>query len=143
MLPKRVLEEAGGFDTSLPVCSDYDLWLRLSLKYRFIALPEPTFKRRRHLGNLSAHSAANRKTELNILEKFYYDGGGKNVIPRHQAMKRLSKEGYRAGRAAIKEGLTETAHQLLSQSFRRYPNVKALFWSMIATGKLHPALHKK
>jgi glycosyltransferase involved in cell wall biosynthesis len=31
LFPKKVLVEARGFNTSLPVCSDYDLWLRLSL----------------------------------------------------------------------------------------------------------------
>lgn len=143
MLPKRVLEEAGGFDTSLPVCSDYDLWLRLSLKYCFIALPEPTFKRRRHSGNLSLRSTQNRITELKVLERFYYERGGNATVPKRIAMRRLSKEGYRAGRAAIKEGLTETARQLLSQSFRRYPNFKSLFWWLVTAGKLHPALYKK
>ena len=55
MFPRKALEGTEGFDESLRVCSDYDLWLRLSLKYRFIALEEPTFKRRRHSENLSAN----------------------------------------------------------------------------------------
>lgn len=142
-LPKKNLEEAGGFDESLPVCSDYALWLRLSLKYRFIALSEPTFKRRRHTGNLSKRSSANRKIELNILENFYYNGGGKELIPPKIAMKRLGKEGYRAGRCALKEGLTKTASQLLAQSFRRYPNIKSLFWWVVAAGRLHLGLCRR
>ena len=91
MFPKRALEWADGFDTSLLVCSYYELWLRLSLKYRFIALPEPTFKRRRHSGNLFERSFTNRKTELDVLENFYYNGGGKDVIPKERAMKRLKQ----------------------------------------------------
>ena len=143
IFPKKVLQEAGGFDTSLPVCSDYDLHLRLSLKYRFIALPQPTFKRRRHSSNLTSWSYANRLVQLKVLESLYYEKGGDTAVPKRIAMRQLSKEGYRAGRCAVKEGLRETALQLLSQSFRRYPNFKALLWWAIAAGKLYPSLPKK
>ncbi|NIA16773.1 MAG: glycosyltransferase [Planctomycetes bacterium] len=57
-------------------------------------------------------------------------------------MKRLSKEGYRAGRAAVREGLSRTARQLFIQSFHRYPNFKSLFWWLITIAKLHPGLKK-
>jgi len=133
MCTKRLLQEAGGFDVSLPVCSPYAVWLKLSLKCKFIAVEEPTFKRRRHPGNISNNSFANRKIELDVLEDFYYNGGGKELIPRYRAMKRLSKEGYRAGRCAIKEGLYEQACELLSQSFRLHPNFKSLiYWTKAA-----------
>lgn len=143
LFPRKILEEAGGFDTSLPVCSDYELWLRLSLKYRFIALSEPTFKRRRHAGSLSKRTFTNRRIELDILEKFYYDCGGQELIPRKIAMKRLSKEGYRAGRCALREGLAETASGLLAQSFRRYPYIKSFIWWVVAAGRLHLGLSRK
>lgn len=117
MFPKKILQEAGGFDTSLPVCSDYDLWLRFSMKYRFIALKEPTFKRRRHDSNLSMRSFANRKTELNMLEDFYFNGGGKEVIPRHQAMKKLSREGYRAGRYGLEKDCKKQHFNCLDNRF--------------------------
>jgi len=139
MFPKKVLEEAGGFNEALPVCADYDLWLRLSQKYCFIAIHEPLFKRRRHSGNLSRYSFTNRKTEFDVLENFYYNGGGEKSISPRRAMKRLSKEGYRAGRCAIRESLSESACQLLRQSFQRHPNLKSLLWWTIAITKLHLA----
>lgn len=142
LFPRRVLEEANGFDESLPVCADYDLHLRLSLKYCFIALPQPTFKRRRHSSNLTNWSYANRLTQLRVLERFYYEKGGDEVVPRRIAMRQLSKEGYRAGRCALREGLQQTACQLLRQSFQRCLNFKSLLWWTIAAGRLHPALQK-
>ena len=127
---KKLYEEVGGFDASLKCCAFYKLLLKLSVKYKFIPVEGPTFKRRRHKDNVSVRSFANRNTEFDVLEDFYFNGGGKELIPHSQAMKRLSQEGYRAGRCAIKEGMYEQARRLLSQSFRRHPNIKSLVhWS--------------
>jgi len=135
MFPKKILKDPVVFDTSLKVCSDYDLWLCLSLDYRFIALDYPTFKRRRHFNNLSESSFENCLTEFQVLKRFYYEKGGKEVIPEKTAMKVFSKEERRIGRCATKEGLHDQALQFLSQSFRQYPNLKSLiYWirTMIA-----------
>ena len=126
MFPKKVLQKAEGFDKSLKVCSDYDLWLRLSLKYRFIALSESTFKRRRHTGNLSKVSAENQIRELEVLERFYDEKGGKNAIPEKVAMRRLSEEQYRVGKYLLKEKKFDEAVRYFCASFNRYPNLKAL-----------------
>ena len=143
MCAKRLFEQIGGFDTSLRRCSFYKLLLELSSKHRFIAVDKPLFKRRRHSGNVSDRSFSDRMIELKVLEDFYYYGGGKELIPKSRAMKRLSKEGYRAGRCAMKEGLQQTACQLLSQSFRQHPNFKSLLWRIIANIKFHLPLCKK
>jgi glycosyltransferase involved in cell wall biosynthesis len=130
MCKKKILPQAGGFDASLQVCSPYVLLLKLSLKYRFVPVEKPVFKRRRHYGNLSERKYVNMKTEFYVLEKFYYNDGGKNVISQQRAMKRLAKEGYRAARCAMREGLYNQASQLLGQSFRRHPNIKSLiYWT--------------
>ncbi len=143
MCAKKLFEEVGGFDTSLTCCAFYKVLLKLSLKCKFVPVEGPTFKRRRHRGNVSDRSFANRKVEFDVLEDFYFNGGGKKLIPHSRAMKRLSKEGYRAARCAIKEGQRETARQLLSQSFWRHPNFKSLLWLMVASGRLYPASRKK
>jgi glycosyltransferase involved in cell wall biosynthesis len=38
---KSLFIECGGFDTSLPCCEDYDLWIRLSCYHKFLLLPDP------------------------------------------------------------------------------------------------------
>jgi len=135
MFPKKVLETAGGFDASLPVCSDYDFWLRLSLEYRFVALAEPTFKRRRHTGNISTLSTENRILELKVLERFYYEKGGDKVVPKRTAMRRFSREEYRVATAALKEGKLQVARKYLKKSFRHYPNPKSLIMMLPAMFK--------
>ncbi len=134
MWPKTVLEDIGEFDTSLRVCTDYDLALRASTKYRFLALPEPTFLHRRHANNVSGYSFANCKAQLDMLHHFYHQEG-KAFISSGCAMKRLAKQGYRAGRCALREGLCDTAQQLLTESLRRRFSLKTLFWLMISLGK--------
>jgi len=126
MFPRRILQESGGFDESLKVCSDYDLWLRLSLKYRFIAIREPTFKRRRHTGNLSKVSAENQIRELQVLERFYYEKGGTGAITENIAMRRLSREQYRVGKYLLKEKRFGEAGWYFHGSFSKCPNPKAL-----------------
>lgn len=130
---KNLFKEVGGFDVSLPVCSEYVLWLKISLNYDFIPAVRPTFKRRRHSGNLSSYSYANRKIELDVLEHAYQNGfGSRAVIPPHRAMKRLAQEGYRAARCAIREGFHKEASRLLKQSYQRHPTLKTLFWHGLA-----------
>ena len=54
MLRKSVLNEVGGFDESMPVCEDYDLWLRIALRYPFKFLKEKlVIKRGGHEDQLS------------------------------------------------------------------------------------------
>jgi len=146
MCRKTMLEEAGGFDVSLPVCSPYALWLKLSLKYDFMPTSRPTFKRRRHSGNLSTYSFVNRKIELNVLERAYqndFSQNAKEVITPDRAMKRLAREGYRTARCAIRQGQQKTACQLLKQSYQRHPNFKTFLWWTIATTKLYNSLLKE
>ncbi|MBU2597252.1 MAG: glycosyltransferase, partial [Planctomycetes bacterium] len=140
LFPKKVLVQAEGFDNSLPVCSDYDLWLRLSLDYDFISIDKPVFKRRRHSGNISRICFANSNIEFRVLENFYYNGGGRRVIPYKVAMARLSKEQYRAARNAIRESMRTTACDFLTKSLKRHFHLKTLLWFFIAQNRLHPAL---
>jgi len=132
MFPRRILENCSPFDTSLKVCSDYDFWLRLSLKYSFIALAEPTFKRRRHADNLSGPSFENCLTEFEVLKRFYYERGGKKVVPEKTAMKVFSKAARRTGRCALGEKAYKQAWQLFDQSFRQHPNFRSLIYGVRA-----------
>ncbi len=132
MCAKRIYEREGGFDTSLRRCAVYKFLLGLSLKYQFFPVVGPIYKRRRHKENLADQSFEGRKIEFDVLDDFYFSSGARKVIPRHRAMRRLSKEGYRAGRCAIREGMYDQAYQLLRQSFQRHPNLKSLFWRVIS-----------
>jgi glycosyltransferase involved in cell wall biosynthesis len=133
LFPTKILRESPAFDKSLRICSDYDLWLRLSTKYRFIALVGPTFKRRRHSTNLSKASFENCLIEFQVVNRFYNEISDKQLISKSTANKVFSRKKCRAGCYAIKEGLYDQAYELLNQSFKLRPNFKSLIYRTKAT----------
>jgi len=71
-IKRDILIEEGMFDTTLPVCEDYDLWLKLNLKYPFGFLDEAlVIKQGGHTDQLSQKLPAmdmyRIKSMLNIL----------------------------------------------------------------------------
>ncbi len=54
MLERRLFQEMGGFDESLPAAEDYDLWLRIGARHPVSLIEEPlVIKRGGHLDQLS------------------------------------------------------------------------------------------
>jgi glycosyltransferase involved in cell wall biosynthesis len=45
MLRRTIFDEAGGFSESLPACEDYDLWLKVTCRYRVGLIDEHLLKR--------------------------------------------------------------------------------------------------
>jgi glycosyltransferase involved in cell wall biosynthesis len=126
IFPKTIFNDRSArFDISLKVCSDYALWLYLSTKYKFVALHEPTFKRRRHGENLSVASSQNRLCELKVLEDFYQKYG-KNLVPENEARKRLSNEQYRVAKSFKAENNRKLAKEYYQKSFQNKWNIKSL-----------------
>jgi len=99
------------------VAEDYDLMLRLSLKYRFVALPEPTLKIRHHRAKLSSPSFKNCLIEMKVLERFYFKKGGHKKIPMETALGRFFMCAYRAFKYAVREGSYKAAGGLLVRFF--------------------------
>jgi len=67
MMRRSALEEAGGYDESLPVAQDYDLWMRMSRVTRVANLPAPLVVRHLLAGRVSATRDAERlSTEAHV-----------------------------------------------------------------------------
>jgi len=60
VMRRSALEEAGGYDESIAVAQDYDLWMRMSRSTRLANLPEPLVVRRLLPGAVSATREAER-----------------------------------------------------------------------------------
>lgn len=70
IMKKEVFAELGGFDESLLVCEDYDLWLRMALKYPIAFLDEKLIvKRGGHSDQLSHKYWGMDRLRIKALEK--------------------------------------------------------------------------
>ena len=70
LLRAKVLSEVGGFDESMPVCEDYDLWLRVAKRYPFHFIEEKLIvKRGGHEDQLSRKYWGMDRWRVYALEK--------------------------------------------------------------------------
>jgi glycosyltransferase involved in cell wall biosynthesis len=75
LMAKKLFDELGGFDESLPVCEDYDLWLRLSLRHPVAYLDEKLIiKRGGHKDQLSRKYWGMDRFRIQALEKLFASG---------------------------------------------------------------------
>jgi hypothetical protein len=68
LVEKAVLDEAGGFDESLELGEDYDLWLRLSRVMPMLGLEQPTALYRQHPHSIT-RGARNTNYEYLVLNR--------------------------------------------------------------------------
>lgn len=135
LFPTEILRQYGGFDKSLPICSDYELFLRLSLKYEFVAAVEPVFLRCRHDSNISSYGSQNLLVELGVLENFYYNQHGREAIPERIAKKRLAQQCYRIAKCARRENNRALAAEMAAKSLSYRLGLKAaLLWAGMLFG---------
>lgn len=136
---RRVIETCGAFDESLPICVGHEFWLRVSTRFEFGLIDEPLALRRWSEGSLTR---SNRSLGLCVkaamLERFYFEGGGKDLVPRRAAMRRLSRVHYSAGKILLKERRPAEARKLLAKAIRCNPrNLKAypLYLASLLSGR--------
>ena len=88
MIKRRLFDEIGGFDETLPACEDYDLWLRISCRYPVFLIDTPLIiKRGGHSDQLSASSGLDKFRiksikkiiESNLLSKTQYKAAVKTL----------------------------------------------------------------
>jgi len=70
---KRYIIGNGGYDESLSVYEDYDLWMRLFAKSEFIVLQKPFHFVRLHNSSLSTSNQSKKKSILYSIQEKYFD----------------------------------------------------------------------
>ncbi len=136
---KSLLVEAGGFDAELPVCEDYDLWLRVSVRHSFGYIAEPLARRRLHDKRLSkSNMCRNLAVKSFMLQRFYEAHRGNGVLQEEPSLQRLSRVTFKAGREAWRAGHYAQASELLrtSRAYGRAP-LRSLFLSLAAGTMMH------
>ena len=77
MYRSSVLRQSGGFNASLRICEDYDLYLRLAKKYGVAWHPQTVAEYRLHGNNMSRDPAAMLEHALSVLDRH----GASNPAP--------------------------------------------------------------
>ena len=74
MMRRGLFDKVGNFDEALPAAEDYDLWLRVSVEYPVLLLPDPlVIKRGGHADQLSARKGIDRY-RIEALDKLLKSG---------------------------------------------------------------------
>lgn len=75
LLHRDLLDMVGNFDESLPVCEDYDLWLRITCRYQVGLVPEKlVVKHGGHFDQLSKKYEAMDRFRVKALQKLLSSG---------------------------------------------------------------------
>ena len=82
LIHRSIFEEVGLFDTELPVCEDYDLWLRITAKYPVLLIADPQIKKYGgHADQLSQQLWGMDRFRIRALKKIIATG---NLSSEHQ-----------------------------------------------------------
>jgi len=68
---RELLRETGGFDPSLSLCADWDMWLRLAARTRFAGIDDPLVLYRRTPGSMSGDPRVLERDTLTLLDKAF------------------------------------------------------------------------
>jgi glycosyltransferase involved in cell wall biosynthesis len=75
LMRRELFDAVGWFDEQLPVCEDYDLWLRVASRFEVGFIPEPLIvKRGGHSDQLSQREWGNDRYRVTALRKIYESG---------------------------------------------------------------------
>lgn len=71
VMHRACFREVGGFDETLRVCEDYDLWLRMRTRYSFSMIDVPLFTYQCHTENATNDFERLARTRLRLIQRTY------------------------------------------------------------------------
>ena len=132
---KRVVQECGPFDQSLPVCVGQEFWLRVSMRFPIGMIHEVLAQRRCLESSLTLrNSVRSGRVKVEVLERFYFEQGGRELLQhRRRALSRLAKVRYAAGRLFLGQKEYQDAADYLAKAIRYCPTfVKSYPYYLLA-----------
>lgn len=114
LIERRLFEEVGPFDETMPVCEDYDMWLRITCRYPVLFLEDSLIvKRGGHEDQLSKSQDAIDRFRIAGLLKMLASGL-LNDEQRRQTAEELRRKCIIYGKGAERRGRMDEARQYLS-----------------------------
>jgi glycosyltransferase involved in cell wall biosynthesis len=120
------------FDESLKNSEDFDFFLRLSLKGHFVFVNDVKVFRGSSEDSLSNSCGINCSRIL-VLERFYNNLGGKSIIPRSAAMKKIGHSYRRIAECYRKDMCRSAALIMYKKAIGYYPADMRLYPGLLKT----------
>jgi glycosyltransferase involved in cell wall biosynthesis len=73
LIRKQALAETGSFDRQMSAAEDWDMWLRLSARHHFVAVPKPQVLYRMSTNSLSTNVLRMEAAALQLIEKAFVE----------------------------------------------------------------------
>lgn len=109
VIEREVFDTVGLFDESLPVCEDYDMWLRIASRFPILFIPQPLIiKHGGHADQLSRSMEAMDKYRIKSLVRLLQTSP-LNEEQRQSALAELAKKCTIVAQGAEKRGMAEEA----------------------------------
>jgi len=130
---RALLLDLGGFDESLRVCEDLDLWLRASLESEVVAVHEPLFLRRVHANSLAhTDNPEHHEDKCRVLERFAQLPQAQALLNTWVRNKRLARVHFLAARAWRRHQDQDRAHAHLKRSRSLCP-LHPRYWPILSS----------
>ncbi|OPY71596.1 MAG: UDP-Glc:alpha-D-GlcNAc-diphosphoundecaprenol beta-1,3-glucosyltransferase WfgD [Syntrophorhabdus sp. PtaU1.Bin058] len=114
VIRREVFEDVGLFDESLPVCEDYDMWLRVTARYPVLFIERPLIvKRGGHEDQLSRQYAGMDRFRIEAIVKILKDPCLKDSM-REKAVEELKRKCRIYANGAMRRDRVEEAQYYLS-----------------------------
>ena len=126
MVRKCHMDDVGGFDTTLPISLDYELWLRLAQRCSFDWIPEPLAVYRLHAANISKNRVAYYHDHFRLFQAIPVNPHlGVTAAAKR---KRVAEERVALGRHYRQQGVPAQAVGQYLQGLLAYPLAGLRFW---------------
>ena len=128
---RTAFDQAGGYDKTLFMGVDYDLWIRIAALYEFDYIDEPLICYRRGHANLSVNTSKRLSCTVQIMNKVLQDKGINSKLSTKAIRTAWSSVFCAYGVLRKSEGHTAQAFLMFCKSIYYYPFMKKT-WNQIA-----------
>jgi glycosyltransferase involved in cell wall biosynthesis len=113
MVKKEVFEKVGGFDEAFPALQDWEMWLRISGKYRFAAVPEVLVNHNVQKNSITSNHPRVIRAHLMLMKKYPDIAKSRQFLAHYYSI---------SGNVLCENGFMSQGRRYLIHSFRLIQN---------------------
>jgi len=122
VIRRGAIAECGGFDESLSAAEDWDLWLRLAMRFRFVVVPQTLLLYRVHPDSMSSADVIRQeRCSLQVIEQAFHRVGASQSLKRQSVANLYKYLTYRALTPPLSRGMATIALRFWRSAVTRRP----------------------